>query len=451
MRCECLILAAGLGKRMKSMLPKVLHPVGGRPLLAWALEACRGATGIEPALVVAPGMDEILRKAGLGKRFVVQKERLGTAHAVMQAADELRGQGDLLLVVNGDMPLLEAATLRRLIEAQEAHAGAFTLLTVHGDEARGFGRLQRDERGQVIAIVEEADATSEQLALREFNVGAYCFRSEWLWESLAKLEVSAQGEYYLTDLVALAVKEERSVATVEVADPDEAIGVNTREHLAQVEAVLRGRVNRKWMLAGVTLQDPATTYIGPQVEIGQDSVILSGTHLEGGTVIGAQCQLGPNTIVCASRIGDRCRVSASVLEEATLEDDVDVGPFAHLRKGAHLCRGVHMGNFGEVKNSIVGAGAKLGHFSYLGDATIGEGVNIGAGTITCNYDGERKFHTEIEEGAFIGSDTMLVAPVRIGRGARTGAGAVVTKDVPPWSVAVGIPARVIRKLKESDD
>jgi bifunctional UDP-N-acetylglucosamine pyrophosphorylase/glucosamine-1-phosphate N-acetyltransferase len=241
------------------------------------------------------------------------------------------------------------------------------------------------------------------------------------------------------------------VGSIQVEDHDEVIGINTREHLAQAEAALRRRINRHWMLEGVTLLDPTTVYIGPEVKIGRDSVVLPNTHLEGTTVVGAACRLGPNTVVRDSSIGDRCRVEASVVEEAKLEEEVQIGPFAHLRRGAHLCRGVHMGNFGEVKNSTLGPGVRMGHFSYVGDATIGPDVNVGAGTVTCNYDGEQKHRTEIEEGAFIGSDTMLVAPVRIGRGSRTGAGSVVTRDVPDWSVAAGVPARVIRRLKESDE
>jgi bifunctional UDP-N-acetylglucosamine pyrophosphorylase/glucosamine-1-phosphate N-acetyltransferase len=230
----------------------------------------------------------------------------------------------------------------------------------------------------------------------------------------------------------------------------EIIGVNTREHLAQAEEAMRKRTNRHWMLAGVTILDPSATYIGPDVKLATDTIILPNTHLEGKTVVGSSCRLGPNTIIRDSTLGARCHVEASVVEGAVLEEDVEVGPFAHLRSGAKLHRGVHVGNFSEVKNSTLGAGVKMGHFSYIGDATVGEDVNIGAGTITCNFDGERKHPTEIGNNAFIGSDTMLVAPVRVGRGSRTGAGSVVTRDVPDWAVAVGIPARVIRRLEERE-
>ncbi len=263
------------------------------------------------------------------------------------------------------------------------------------------------------------------------------------------MPLSSKGEYYLTDLVAMAVKEGKGLGIAITDDLDEAIGVNTREHLAEAEGALRRRIQSRWMLAGVTLQDPASTYIGPEVSLGADTVVLANTHLEGKTSVGKGCRLGPNTRIRDSVLGDGCSVEASVLEGARLDEQVEVGPFAHLRPGAHLMRGVHVGNFGEVKDSTLGPGSKMGHFSYVGNAEIGAQVNIGAGTITCNFDGEKKHPTTIGDGAFIGSDTMLVAPVKVGKGARTGAGAVVTKDVPDDSVAVGIPARVIRKLKGS--
>jgi bifunctional UDP-N-acetylglucosamine pyrophosphorylase/glucosamine-1-phosphate N-acetyltransferase len=450
MMCEAVILAAGLGKRMKSKRPKVIHLLGGRPLITWTITTCREATGREPYIVVAPESEEVKQAAGKGIDFIEQVERLGTGHALQQAAERLRGKSDLVLVVNADMPLLRPETLRNLIDRQIKNEGPFTLLSAVSDVPRGFGRIMRGDDGRLIGVIEEAHTTPEQFALRELNVGAYCFQAEWLWHSLPKLPLSPKGEYYLTDMVAIAVAEGGQVAIVEVEDLDEIIGINTRVHLAQAEAALRARINHHWMHAGVSMLDPLTTYIGSDVQLGQDSILLPNTHLEGRTVVGAACRLGPNTIVRDSVIGDRCRVEASVLEEATLENDVEVGPFAHLRRGAYLSEGVHMGNFGEVKNSTLAPGVKMGHFSYVGDATVGENVNIGAGTVTCNFDGERKHPTVILPEAFIGSDTMLVAPVKIGRGARTGAGSVVTHDVPDESVAVGVPARVIRKVKSGD-
>ena len=451
MLCDSLVLAAGLGTRMKSDRPKTLHELGNRPLVAWSVDACHKATGRPPFVVVGPDID-LYRAAISGHaEFVMQEKRLGTGHAAMQAEALLKGKSDLVLVVHADMPLLRIETLRCLIETQEKHDGVLSLLAMHAESSRGFGRILRNTKGDISGIVEEAHASPKQLEIRELNMGAYCYRAEWLWEHLPKLKQSPKGEYYLTDLVELAVKQSSTIGCVHVADESEIIGINTREHLAEAETALRQRINRDWMERGVSLVDPATTYIGHEVQLDADTVILPNTHLEGSTVIGKSCRLGPNTIVRATTIGDRCHVESSVVEEAVLEDDVHVGPFAHLRRGTHLCQGVHVGNFGEIKNSKLGPGAKVGHFSYVGDATVGPGANIGAGTITCNYDGERKHHTEIGENAFIGSDTMLVAPVRVGVGARTGAGAVVTKDIPDHSVAVGAPARVIRRLKEEDE
>jgi bifunctional UDP-N-acetylglucosamine pyrophosphorylase/glucosamine-1-phosphate N-acetyltransferase len=444
------ILAAGLGTRMRSARPKVLHELGGRPLLAWAVDAARQALDGGRVVVVIGAEAQLAARELVGAQatLALQAERLGTGHAVLQAAHSLPDAG-LILVTSADMPLLRTETLRRLVDLQRRSNGPLTLLTARTDTPRGFGRIVRDGSGEIAAIVEEAAAAPDQLRLREVNLGAYCFRAEWLWQALARLPVSSSGEYYLTDLVAMAVAEGLGVGATIADDLDEAIGINTREHLAEAEAALRRRIQRRWMLAGVTLQDPASTYIGPEVTLGPDTVVLANTHLEGTTSIGGGCRLGPNTRIRDSVLGDGCTVEASVLEGARLDEQVKVGPFAHLRPGAHLMRGVHLGNFGEVKDSTLGPGTKMGHFSYIGDAEIGAQVNIGAGTITCNYDGEKKNPTTIGEGAFIGSDTMLVAPVKVGKGARTGAGAVVTKDVPEDSVAVGIPARVIRKLKGS--
>jgi bifunctional UDP-N-acetylglucosamine pyrophosphorylase/glucosamine-1-phosphate N-acetyltransferase len=301
--------------------------------------------------------------------------------------------------------------------------------------------------GTVQAIIEEAVATPDQLRIDEMNVGIYCFRQNWLWKALKQIQISPKGEFYLTDLVNIAYHEGLPARNLTVDQEEEFIGINNRIHLSQAEAVLRRRINEQWMLSGVTMIDPASTYIEPGANIGPDTVLWPNTYLQGNTQIGQGCEIGPNTIIRDTQIGDHCKVIASVLESAVLENHVDIGPFGHLRKGAHLAEGVHMGNFGEVKNSYLSAGVKMGHFSYIGDAQVGPEVNIGAGTITCNFglDG-KKSKTEIGQGAFIGSDTLLIAPVRIGEGAATGSGAVVTKDVPDHTLAVGMPARAIRKL-----
>jgi bifunctional UDP-N-acetylglucosamine pyrophosphorylase / glucosamine-1-phosphate N-acetyltransferase len=450
MKIQSVILAAGQGTRMHSQTPKVLHPLLGHPMLWYSIVAARQVVGFDPVVVIGHGADAIRQAFGAGARFVLQQPQSGTGHAVQQAEPLLSGEADLLLVSYGDMPLLRPETLQYIAEAQIAHSGPITMLTTIVDDPRGFGRVIRDETGKVLAIVEEAQATPEQKAVRELNASVYCFDANWLWDALRRVPLSPKGEYYLTDTIGIAVAEGKTVQALCLEDVEEGIGINTRVHLAEAEAILRQRINRQWMLSGVTLIDPASTYIEPGVTIGQDTVIWPNTYLQGETVVGAGCTLGPNTILRNSRVGSDCTILASVVNGAWVEDHVEMGPFVHLRKGAHLGEGVHMGNFGEVKNSHLGPGTKMGHFSYIGDATIGSNVNIGAGTITCNFDGNHKNPTEIGANAFIGSDTMLVAPVKIGEGARTGAGAVVTRDIPDYTLAVGVPARAIRKLEKRD-
>ncbi|MFZ6030749.1 MAG: bifunctional UDP-N-acetylglucosamine diphosphorylase/glucosamine-1-phosphate N-acetyltransferase GlmU [Chloroflexota bacterium] len=450
MKVTPVILAAGQGTRMKSSLPKVLHPILGHPLAWYALEAVHQVTDEKPVMVVGHGADQVRQQFAESVRFVVQELQLGTGHAVMQAETLLRGQSDTVLVTYADMPLICADTLRQIIDLHQSHDGPVTMLTVNAREPRGFGRILRDAGGNIIAILEEAQATPEQRAIRELNPGVYCFRAGWLWDALHRIKPAPQkGEYYLTDLVEMAAKQGHSIRAVTTDDEDQMIGVNTRVHLAEAAAALQRRIHHDWMLAGVTIVDPSHTYIEPDVSIGQDTTIWPATYLRGKTVIGRHCEIGPNAIVQDSQLGNGVKVLASVIEKAVLEDDVDIGPFGHLRKGAHLAQGVHLGNFGEVKNSYLGQGTKMGHFSYIGDAQIGEGVNIGAGTITCNFDmAGKKNPTEIGAGAFIGSDTMLVAPVKIGKGSATGSGSVVTKNVPDQTLVVGVPARAIRKLEK---
>ena len=447
-KLSIVILAAGQSTRMKSELPKVLHPLAGKPMVQYSVETAAQATSEKPLLVVGNGADDVRLAVGDQVIYVEQREQLGTGHAVLQARPLLEGRSETVLVCYADMPLLSAETLRRLLELHGEDKGPITMLTVEADDPMGFGRILRDEGGQLVGIVEEAVATEEQKAIRELNCGVYCFDNDWLWPHLAQLPLSPKGEYYLTDLVAMAVAEGQVVAALKISDVTEVLGINDRTHLAQAEAVMRQRINKKWMLEGVTLLDPTLVFIEATVEVGQDTVIYPNTYLQGATTIGRQCRLGPNTIVRDSTVDDGCIIEASVIEGAVLEEGVDVGPFSHLRKGAHLAKGVHIGNFGEVKNSYLGPGTKMGHFSYLGDATVGREVNIGAGTITCNYDGQRKHRTIIEDGAFIGSDTMLVAPVRVGARAKIGAGSVVTHDIPPGSIAYGVPARVKGDVKE---
>ena len=447
MKITAVLLAAGFGTRMKSDLPKVLHPILGRPMLFYGLEAAQQASTETPVLVVGYKAEAVRQVVGDAAQYVLQEQQLGTGHAVMQAEALLKGQTDYVIVTYADMPLLRPETLIRLVETQKNNQGPISMVTVIAPDPRGFGRVIRQPDGSVAAIVEEAAASPEQLRVTELNVGAYCFSAGWLWDALHHIPISAKGEYYLTDTVEVAVKAGLPVQAIIMDDMIETIGINTRVHLAEAEAAMRQRINRAHMLAGVTMIDPASTYIEPGVQIGAETTIWPNTYLHGKTSIGAGCTIGPNSIARDTQIGPNCTVLSSVLEGALLEAGVDVGPFARLRKGAHLCEGVHMGNFGEVKDSTLGPHVKMGHFSYIGNATIGAETNIGAGTITCNFDGEKKHATEIGENVFIGSDTMLVAPVKIGDGARTGAGAVVTRDIAADMLAVGAPARSIKKLE----
>lgn len=442
---DVVILAAGMGVRMKSSKPKVLHEILGKPMIEYILDAVEGICAEAPVVVVGSRAEQVRAALGDRARFVLQEPQLGTAHAVMSAREMLQGRTELVLVANSDFPLIKPETYRALVQTHLEGESPLTLCTVTADDAREFGRIVRDENGRISAIVEDKAASTEQKKIRELNCNPYCFNARWLWTALDKIEKSAVGEYYLTDLVKIAYQEGYRIGSVEIADRDESIGINNRVQLAQAGKALQKRINTRWMLEGVTFIDPERTYIEPSVVIGKDTILYPEVYLQGRTTIGENCVLGPSVMIRDTTIGQRCRALYAVLESAVLENHVDMGPFGHLRKGAHLSDRVHMGNFGEIKNSTLGAGSKMGHFSYIGDAEIGENVNIGAGTITCNFDGENKFKTIIGDGAFIGSDTMLVAPVRIGKGAKTGAGAVVTHDVPDRTTVVGVPAKPIEK------
>lgn len=447
MKTTAVILAAGQGTRMVSDLPKVLHPLAGQPMVHYALEIVSQSGMETPVLVTGHGAEKVQQVVGDRAVFTVQEPQLGTGHAVQTAQALLEQKTDQVVVITADMPLLKADSIRRLVETQAAGDGPVTMMTVIADDPRGFGRVVRAADGAVEAIVEEAACSSDQLKIRELNISVYCFRADWLWQALKRVKVSAKGEYYLTDVIAIARADGHKVQAIVLPDEKEAIGINTRVHLAEAEKLMRRRINEAHMLAGVAMLDPETAYIDSGVVIGRDTVILPNTRLSGKTFIGEKCTIGPNCVITNTRVGNQCMITASYTEDAVVEDRVSMGPFAHLRKGAYLKNDVHMGNFGEVKDSTLGEGVKMGHFSYIGNATIGVDVNIGAGTITCNFDGEKKHLTEIGDGAFIGSDTMLVAPLKIGAGARTGAGSVVTHDVPDAGLVVGVPARPLQKKK----
>ncbi len=445
LKIDVVILAAGMGTRMKSNKPKVLHELLGKPMVAYILDAVKGLCQQPPVIVVGSGAEQVKQVIGERARYVLQEPQLGTADAVKCARSLLEDRSDIVLVANSDFPLITAETYHDLVARHQASGSVMIISTVVEEDPRGFGRILRDGRGKVCKIVEEKAASPQELTIQELNSNPYCFDARWLWNSLEKIQKSAVGEYYLTDLVEIAYGEGALVETRQIEDKEEAIGINTRVHLAEATRVAQMRINRDWMLAGVTMIDPERVYIEDGVEIGRDTVLFPETYLKGATRVGAGCELGPSVLLEDTWLGDDVKIKFAVLEKARLEDHVDMGPFGHLRKGAHLCEHVHMGNFGEIKDSTLGAGTKMGHFSYIGDTEIGRNVNIGAGTITCNYDGENKFKTEIGDDVFLGSDTMLVAPVKIGKGAKTGAGAVVTHDVEPGETVVGMPARPLPK------
>jgi len=442
---QAVILAAGAGTRMRSATPKVLHPVCGVPLIQHVLTALHGAGFERPIVVVSPDAEALRGYLDGNVDYAVQESPLGSGHALACARGGLGSSADHILVINADCPLVPTEAIQRLMACHEETNAELTLMTADGVEQDGYGRIVRDSLGALTEIVEEREATPEQRAITEVNGGVYAFQAASLWSTLTTLKPSQSGEVYLTDMVARVHQAEGTIATVQAADPNDVIGVNTRVDLADAEAVLRDRIRRQHMLAGVTLIDPSTTYIDSGVVVGKDTVVYPNTHLQGSTQIGEGCRIGPNSVLKDSVLGARCQVVSSMLEGATLEADVDVGPFAHLRPGTHVGTKTHIGNFVEIKESTLGAGVKSGHFSYIGDADIGDNVNIGAGTVTANFDGVAKHRTTIEEDAFIGSNTVVVAPVRIGQDASTGAGSVVTKDVAAGETVIGVPARAIPK------
>ena len=432
------VLAAGQGRRMKSDLPKVLHPVAGRPMVRHVIEAARGA-GVDRIVVVVGHGAEQVRTALTGVEGVIfaeQTQQLGTGHAVLAAADHIRDT-TTVLVLPGDVPLIEPETLTRLFDRQQQSQCAAVVLTAMVDDPTGYGRIVRGSDGGLRRIVEEADAGPAERALREINTGLMVFATPALLGALTRIgRNNRQGEYYLVDVVPLLLAEGSRVETVLADDGLETMGVNDRVELARAGAVMRQRLLRRWMLEGVTIVDPATTFIDVEVRIGRDTIIEPFTVLAGRTVIGRRCHVGPGAQVYDSQIGDDSRVHASVVESSRLGNGVTVGPFNHLRPGTTLGDRVKIGNFVELKNTQVGVGSKVPHHSYVGDATLGRDVNIGAGVVTVNYDGRAKHRTEIGDGAFVGCNVNLIAPVCIGRGAYVAAGSTVDTDVPDDALAI---------------
>jgi bifunctional UDP-N-acetylglucosamine pyrophosphorylase/glucosamine-1-phosphate N-acetyltransferase len=437
------VLAAGLGTRMKSKRPKVLHRICGRAMGAYVAGTVAEAGISRITIVVGNGASEVRSALGEGFTYAEQPEQLGTGHALAQARTLLKDAAPNVLVVNGDVPLVRPESLVALATCHLAVGAVATILTNTGGPVEGLGRVVRDDHGRPKAIVEQAELPKELRSVDEINVGAYCFGAAWLWAALGELRPGKRGETYLTDLIKLAYDSGKATASMSVADPEEALGVDDRLLLAEAEAAVRRRIRRRWMMEGVTILDPPSTYIDADARVGRDSIIHPNSSILGASTVGEDCEIGPGSIIENSTVGSRVRVLASVVEDSTIEEDVDVGPYSHLRGGAYIEAGAHLGNFVEVKKSRFERGAVASHFSYIGDAAVGKRANIGAGTITCNYDGVRKHPTVIGEGALIGSDTMLVAPVKVGAGAKTGAGAVVTQDVAPGATVVGVPARTI--------
>ena len=440
-------MAAGLGTRMRSTLPKVLHPMCGRPMLAYVLDAwattADGAAGAPPVVVYSPPVAAITEAFDGQATFALQDEPRGTGDAVRAALAAVPEAATEVVVLSGDVPLVTGADLEAVIEARRADGAAIALASVYAADPAALGRVVRGDFGTVERIVEAKDATPEELEGNEINVGLYAFDAAWLRRRIATLEPSAAtGELYLTDLVRLAREDGRIVAAVGFEDDGRFDGINDRNQLAAAEWSLRVRLNEAHMRAGVTMRDPSTAYIDWTVDLAADVTIEPNVILRGTTTVGAGSVIGAGSQLIDTQVGERAQVWASIAESSVIEDEAVVGPFSHLRAGSVIGRGAQVGNYAELKNSRLGAGSKQHHMSYLGDAVLGERVNVGAGTITANYDGTRKHPTTVGDGAFLGVDTMLIAPIDIGEGARTGAGAVVTRDVPAGKLAVGVPARI---------
>jgi len=433
------ILAAGKGTRMKSTRPKVLHRVAGQPLIEYVL-ASAAALHPRSTTIVVGHQAEMLKSALAGHqslKFVVQEPQLGTAHALMTTEAAMAGQTGLLVLLSGDVPLLTAQTLKTLVDRHQTAGAAATVVTAVVADPHGYGRIVRTGE-QIARIVEEKDATPAEQAIREINSGIYAFALDGLFDAVRSIASgNAQHEYYLPDLIAIYRTRGSIVETVTSSNPDEIRGINSRLELAAVSRIVRDQKNDALMGSGVTIEDPATTYVDAGVTVGADTILHPGVSLEGRTTIGAGCEIHSGARIVDSQIGDRVTIlNHCVITDSTIADDASVGPFAHLRNHADIRAKAKVGNFVELKKTVLGAGSKANHLTYLGDATIGEGVNIGAGTITCNYDGVNKNQTVIEDGAFIGSDSQLVAPVTIGKGAYVGSGSTIRENVPPGALAV---------------
>jgi bifunctional UDP-N-acetylglucosamine pyrophosphorylase/glucosamine-1-phosphate N-acetyltransferase len=435
-----IILAAGKGTRMKSELVKVLHPLLGLPMLSYPIELSLKGIKAEKTIVVVGHQADLIQERfkGLKIDFALQKEQLGTGHAVLQAIPFLQSFRGTVLILCGDVPLVELETLRSFIDTYKENGSTLSVLTAVVEDPFGYGRILRNSEGWLEKIVEEKDASEEERMIREINTGIFCVKAPFLMEGLREIgKENAQGEYYLTDLVQIAKKKGLRCSAHIVADPVEVMGINTRIDLAMANDVLRREKLKDLMLSGVTIVDPKTTYVDRTVEVGKDTLLYPNCHLQGKTTIGERCLIEPNSKISDSIFGNDVTIRAnSVITESKIEDGVSIGPFAHLRPLSEVKTRAKIGNFVEVKKSIIGKGSKANHLAYIGDSLLGEDVNIGAGTITCNYDGFEKHQTIIGNRVFVGSNVELVAPVKVGNGSSIGAGTTVTKDIPEGALAI---------------
>lgn len=433
-----IVLAAGQGTRMKSKLYKVLHPVCGKSMVEHVIQHIETLDVERIVTVVGHGAEKVQQQLGTKSEYVLQEEQLGTAHAVLQAAPLLSELDGITLVVCGDTPLIRPETMQALVEFHQEQNAKATILTAIAEDPTGYGRIIRNEGGKVAQIVEQKDATVEQQRVKEINTGTYCFDNQQLFEALKLVNNNnAQGEYYLPDVIEILQKQGEIVSAYVTSDFSETLGVNDRYALAQAEQLMRARINERHMRAGVTIIDPQATYISADTVIGRDTVILPGTMIEGHSVIGEDCEIGPNSHLINSEVGSNTTIHSSVVKSSVIGNDVAVGPFAHIRPESTLGHHVKIGNFVEVKKSQINDGSKVSHLSYIGDADIGSNVNIGCGAITVNYDGKNKHKTVIEDNAFVGCNANLVAPVTVRANSFIAAGSTITKEVPADALAIG--------------
>jgi bifunctional UDP-N-acetylglucosamine pyrophosphorylase / glucosamine-1-phosphate N-acetyltransferase len=431
------ILAAGQGTRMKSKLYKVLHPVCGKPMVQHVVEQISKLEIQEMVTIIGHGAEKVKAQLGEQSGYALQAEQLGTAHAVMQAQEMLEGKEGITIVVCGDTPLIKAETMESLFKHHEKLSAKATILTARIEDPTGYGRIIRNEDGLVEKIVEHKDATDAEREINEINTGTYCFDNVALFEALRNVSNdNVQGEYYLPDVIEILKKQGEVVTAFQTNEFAETLGVNDRVALAEAERIMRVRTNERHMRNGVTIIDPATTYIETDVVIGQDTVILPGTMIKGNTVIGPNCQIGPNSEIDSCEVGDETVIRQSAASNSSIGARVNIGPFAHIRPESTISDEVKIGNFVEIKKAVFGKGSKASHLSYIGDAEVGNNVNIGCGSITVNYDGKNKFLTKIEDDVFIGCNSNLVAPVTVGKGAYVAAGSTVTKDVPGNALSI---------------